>query len=156
MTEVKKKRSVFISGEIDPAFIAESIAKHRHKKEIGAHSLFLGQVREDLIDGKKVTAIDYTAYAEMAEEKFAEIREETFAKFPITCMHIYHSLGRVEAGGISLFVFTSSPRREAATEACRFVVEKIKGEVPVWGKEELEDGRGIWKENSKFEIRNKE
>ena len=54
----KKIKNVFIEGAISSQFIAESIAKHSAKKNIGAHSIFLGQVREDIIDGKTVQAIE--------------------------------------------------------------------------------------------------
>jgi molybdopterin synthase catalytic subunit len=62
-------------------------------------------------------------------------------------MHIYHSLGKVHAGEISLFVFTSSPHRKAAIVACEEIVERIKKEAPVWGKEIFEDETYVWKEN---------
>ena len=137
-----------VEGAISPAFIGESIAKHNSKKNIGAHSIFLGQVRNDIINDKKVKAIDYTSYHEMAEEKFHEIREEAFKKYSLTCMHIYHSIGKVNAGEISLFVFTSSIHRKDAINACEEIVEKIKKEVPVWGKEIFEDESSHWKINS--------
>jgi molybdopterin synthase catalytic subunit len=147
MTEHKPKK-VFVDGPINPDFIGFAIAKHSVKKEIGAHSIFLGQVRSDEIEGKNVVAIDYTAYNDMAEQKFHEIREDVFDKFPLTCMHIYHSLGRVKAGEISLFVFTSSVRRKDAIEACSYIVERIKSETPVWGKEIFDDESFVWKENN--------
>lgn len=127
--------------------MAESLRKHQDKLDIGAHSLFLGQVRADEIDHKKVAAIEYTAYEEMALEKMHAIREEIFKKFPLTCMHVHHSLGRVAAGEISLFVFTSSAHRKAAIDACTETVERIKVELPVWGKEIFEDETHHWKEN---------
>ncbi|MEO8086628.1 MAG: molybdenum cofactor biosynthesis protein MoaE [Bacteroidota bacterium] len=147
----EKKHSVFFEGEIPPSLIAESISKHSHKKDIGAHSLFLGQVRNDEINGKKVIAIDYSCYEEMANEVFLEIRETTFSKFDITCMHIYHSLGKVDAGKISLFVFTSSKHRKNAIDACNYVVEEIKSNVPVWGKEILDDESYNWKANTEIQ-----
>ena len=137
-----------VEGAISPAFIGESIAKHNSKKNIGAHSIFLGQVRNDIINDKKVKAIDYTSYLEMAEDKFHEIREDAFKKYSLTCMHIYHSIGKVNAGEISLFVFTSSVHRKDAIKACEEIVEKIKKEVPVWGKEIFEDESSQWKINS--------
>jgi len=143
----KKIKKVFVEGAISPAFVGDSIAKHSTKKDIGAHSIFLGQVRNDLIENKQVKAIDYTAYEEMAEEKMYEIREDAFEKFSLTCMHIYHSLGRVLAGEISLFVFTSSIHRKAAIDACTYIVNRIKEEVPVWGKEIFEDESFTWKQN---------
>jgi molybdopterin synthase catalytic subunit len=62
-------------------------------------------------------------------------------------MHIYHSLGLVKAGEICLFVFTSSKHRKAAIEACNELVERIKAELPIWGKEIFEDNSSQWKEN---------
>ncbi len=146
--EGKKKHKVFIEGPVSPAFIAESIAKHSSKTNIGAHSLFLGQVRNDKIGEREVVAIEYTTYQEMADEKFHEIREDAFKQFPLICMHIYHSLGLVKAGEISLFVFTSSVHRKDAIAACEVIVERIKKEVPVWGREILDNEDYQWKVNT--------
>ena len=144
----KKPKNVFKEGAITSEFIANSIAKHQTKTSIGAHNIFLGQVRADEIDGKVISAIEYTAYEEMANEKFHEIREATFDKFNLTCMHIYHSLGTVKAGEICLFVFVSSPRRKEVFKAIEYVVEEIKAKVPVFGKEIFEDQSHQWKVNS--------
>ena len=143
----KPRKKVFVDGPISPEKIATSIAHHQVKTNIGAHDIFLGQVRADKIDGKTVTAIDYSAYEEMAEEKFHEIREATFEKFDLTCMHIYHSRGIVKAGEICLFVFTSSKHRKMAMDACRYLVEEIKANVPIFGKEIFEDATHQWKVN---------
>lgn len=143
-----KKHNVFVNGPISPNFIADSIAKHSSKTTIGAHDIFLGQVRSDVIENKIVQSIEYTTYEEMAEEKFHEIREAAFDKFELTCMHIYHSIGNVKAGEICLFVFVSSKHRAQAFEACRYIVEEIKSHVPIWGKEIFEDETFVWKENN--------
>ena len=148
MSEKKKPKKVFQQGPISPEKIATSIANHQSKTNIGAHSIFLGQVRADEIDGKTVQAIDYSAYEEMAEKEFYNIREAAFEKFDLTCMHIYHSLGPVKAGEICLFVFTSSAHRKAATEACSYLVEEIKAKEPIFGKEVFEDETHQWKVNS--------
>lgn len=144
----KKPKSVFKQGAISSEFIGESIAKHQSKTSIGAHNIFLGQVRADLIDNKVVTAIDYTAYEDMANTKFHEIREAAFEKFELTCMHIYHSLGIVKAGEICLFVFVSSPRRKVVFKALEYIVEEIKAQAPVFGKEIFEDASYQWKANN--------
>lgn len=143
----KKKRTVFKEGAITPSFIADSIAAHSRKNNIGAHDIFLGQVRNDLIDNKIVVAIEYTAYQEMAEQKFYEIREAAFAKYNLVCLHIYHSIGVVKTGEICLFVFVSSVHRKEAFDACREIVEQVKLLVPIWGKEIFEDESSVWKEN---------
>ncbi|MCF8715294.1 molybdenum cofactor biosynthesis protein MoaE [Joostella atrarenae] len=145
---MKKKKNVFMEGAISPSFIADSIAKHQSKHSIGAHNIFLGQVRADEIDGNKVSAIEYTTYESMADEKLYEIREKAFEKFNLTCMHIYHSLGKVNAGEICLFVFVSSERRKEVYEATEAIVNMIKEEVPIFGKEIFEDETHQWKVNS--------
>ena len=144
---MKKIRNIFIEGPIDPTFVAESIAKHTIKTNIGGHSIFLGQIREDSINDKKVWSIEFTAYQEMALEKSHEIREEIITKYGLTCAHIYHSLGNINVGEICLFVFTSAPYRKEAIDACDEMVDRIKKEVPLWGKEILEDRSHTWKEN---------
>ena len=146
MTE-RKPKNVFIEGAITSEFIGESIAKHQSKTTIGAHNIFLGQVRADEVDGNLIKAIEYTAHLEMANAKFHEIREATFEKFNLTCMHIYHSLGEVKAGEICLFVFVSSPKRKEVFKALEYVVEEIKAKVPVFGKELFEDNSHQWKVN---------
>ena len=146
--EKKKVKNVFVSGPISPQFIGESIAKHQSKTTIGAHDIFLGQVRADVIDGKTVADIEYTAYEEMANKKFHEIREAAFEKFNLNCMHIYHSLGTVKAGELCLFVFVSSPHRKEVFDALQHIVEEIKVRVPIFGKELFEDESYQWKVNS--------
>ncbi len=84
----------------------------------------------------------------MAEEKFHEIRESIFSKYAITCMHVHHSLGVVKTGELCLFVFVSSKHRNDAFDACHELVERIKKEVPVFGKEIFEDETFIWKQNN--------
>ncbi|NNK82698.1 MAG: molybdenum cofactor biosynthesis protein MoaE [Flavobacteriaceae bacterium] len=143
-----KPKNVFREGAISSEFIANSITKHQIKTSIGAHNIFLGQVRSDKIDGKTIKAIEYTAYNEMANQKFHDIREATFEKFNLTCMHIYHSIGTVNVGEICLFVFVSSPRRKEVFKALEYVVEEIKAHVPVFGKELFDDNTHQWKVNS--------
>ena len=147
MLKIKK---MFVEGPVSPAFIAESIVKHAGKTEIGAHQIFLGQIRADEKEGKTVQSITFTAYEDMANELYTQYRETLFAKYPITCMHVYHSLGEIKTGEINLFVFVSSPHRHAAVSACAELVEWIKKEVPVWGKEMYDDGTTYnWKVNTK-------
>jgi len=143
----KKQKNIFVQGPISSSLIAEEIQKHRSKTNIGAHHIFLGQVRADSIEGKKVALIEYTCYEEMALEKMHEIREDIFSRYELVCAHVFHSLGMVTAGEISLFVFTSSVHRQQAMQACIEFVERIKKELPVWGKEVFEDQTHHWKVN---------
>ncbi|HRO40954.1 MAG TPA: molybdenum cofactor biosynthesis protein MoaE [Flavobacteriales bacterium] len=159
-----KKRDIFIYGPIDPAFVAESIAKHASRTDIGGHEIFLGQVRADelaaaqgsatsaLTTGNQqlatVQAIDYTAYRDMANEQMMPIREEAFARWPITCLHVYHSQGVIKAGELCFFVFASAAHRQAAREAVAYVTDEVKRRLPIFGKEIVADGSHQWKNNS--------
>lgn len=146
MKEIKI-RNIFVEGAIPPQKIADDIQHHAKQTSIGAHSIFLGQVRADEKEGANVVAIDYTAYESMALEKMASIRETLFSKYNLTCMHVYHSLGKVAVGEVCLFVFVSSVHRKAAISACEELVESIKNELPIWGKEMYHNQTTVWKEN---------
>ncbi len=143
-----KVKDIFLDGAIDPAFVGTSIAKHATRTDIGAHEIFLGQVRADEADGHRVAAIEYTAYREMALERMTVIREEAFGKWPeMTCLHVHHSLGIIKAGELCFMVFASAPHRSASREAVAWVVDRIKAELPIFGKELLESGGHLWKRN---------
>lgn len=146
--KLRKPKPIFKQGAISAESIGVSIANHQTKTEIGAHNIFMGQVRADEIEGKKVVAIEYTANEELANEAVFAIREKAFEKYELTCMHIYHSLGEVKVGEICLFIFVSSPRRNAANEACRYILEAIKKDAPIFGKEIFDDSTHQWKVNN--------
>jgi molybdopterin synthase catalytic subunit len=143
-----KLRDIFVEGAIPAAFIAESIAKHATRTDIGGHEIFLGQVRADVVEGNAVQAIEYTAYRDMANEQMTVIREEAFARWPqITCLHVHHSLGMIKAGELCFMVFASAPHRQQAREAVAFVTDEVKKRLPIFGKEIFAEGGHVWKEN---------
>ena len=142
-----KTKNIFIEGPITGSFIGEKIASHQSETAIGGHSIFLGQVRADTMQGKTIAAIEYSSYSEMALESMQSLREAIISKYALTCMHVYHSLGKIKAGEICFFVFTSAPHRKAAIDACAETVERFKAEMPVWGKEIFEDDSFQWKVN---------
>jgi molybdopterin synthase catalytic subunit len=144
---MSNKSKYLIQGAIEPTMIAESIAFHSKKKAIGAHQLFLGQVREDTIEGKAIVGIEFSAYTDMAEAEIARLREACIVKYKLTCAHVLHSIGEVKTGELCFWVFVSSPHRSAAFDACRDLVDQIKNEVPLFGKELFEDGSYRWKKN---------
>ncbi|PHQ30262.1 molybdenum cofactor biosynthesis protein MoaE [Leeuwenhoekiella nanhaiensis] len=141
-------KKVFIEGPISSTFIGDAIAKHQSKTSIGAHNIFLGQVRADEMEGKSVAAIEYTCYEELANEKLHEIREEAFQKFDLICMHIYHSLGTIKTGEVCFFVFVSAKRRKEVYSATEWIVNQVKDRTPIFGKEIFEDQSHQWKVNS--------
>ncbi|MCL1934498.1 MAG: molybdenum cofactor biosynthesis protein MoaE [Candidatus Azobacteroides sp.] len=143
----ERQKNFFIEGAISEIYIAEILQKYRTETKAGGHSIFLGQVRADEKDGQEVQAIEFTAYQEPAIKKMAQIREEIIAKYKLIGLHVYHSLGIVQKGEICLFAFTCAQHRKPAMEACSELVERLKKELPVWGKEICNDGSHHWKEN---------
>lgn len=137
-----------IDSAVSSEIITACISELGSERCAGAHSIFLGQVRSDKIDGKSVIEIDYSAYIELAYETLDRIAEETIATYHLKSLYVYHSLGKVKAGQVSLFVLSSSEHRKEAIDSCACVVDRIKSEVPIWGKEILEDNSFVWKESS--------
>jgi molybdopterin synthase catalytic subunit len=140
--------NIFVAGPISPAYITEVIAAFAARTELGAHSIFLGQVRDDEKEEGRVAVIDYTTYEEMAREKAAEMVAEIMHQFSLSQIHLRHSVGLVPAGGISLFVLAASKHRQSAIAACAALVERLKKELPVWGQEITDQHQANWKENT--------
>jgi molybdopterin synthase catalytic subunit len=144
----KKINTLFIEGPISGEFIARIIHQHTQHTGNGAHSIFLGQVRADEVNDSRVAAIEYTAHAEMAIEKLNEIQSDLVERYRLTGLNIYHSTGKVRAGEICFFVLAVSAHRAEAIAACNEAVERVKSEMPVWGKLILENATVQWKVNN--------
>jgi molybdopterin synthase catalytic subunit len=151
MTQINVEHKFLIKGPINVNMVSDLIVKHQTKHELGTHSLFLGQVRadeiilkEDTEKGSRVKSIVYSAYEEMAEKEIFNIKEDTIKKYSLNCLHIYHSIGEVKTGEISLLVMASSSHRENCFDSLRYVVNEIKNKVPIWKKEIFEDGSHRW------------
>jgi molybdopterin synthase catalytic subunit len=110
--------------------------------EAGAVATFIGTTRNHN-EGRKVLALDYEAYPEMAEKQLARLGQEASQKWPICRMAIVHRLGPVQITEPSVIIAVSAAHREAAFAACRFAIEEIKKTVPIWKKEVYEGGE-IW------------
>jgi molybdopterin synthase catalytic subunit len=105
----------------------------------GAVCLFVGVVRNES-RGRPVVRLEYEAYEEMALPLMEEIAAETRRRFPVTDVRLVHRLGRLEIGEASVAVAVSSPHRAEAFAACRFAIDALKAEVPIWKKELYADG----------------
>jgi molybdopterin synthase catalytic subunit len=137
-----------IEGAISPGLISEEIKRVGQRKDFGAHSIFLGQVRNDISEGRAVLQIDYSAYEEMVSSVAEKIKKTIMQEFQdILEIVIIHSTGTVRTGEISMFVLVSSGHRAAAISACQKTVELIKEKLPVWKKEIYEDGSSKWQQN---------
>lgn len=133
-------------GPVSQKIITLLIEKMGGKTDSGGHTIFLGQVRADVIDGLKVKSIEYSAYIELVNVEAEKIKKTIFSEFAdVNSIEIVHSTGIVYAGEISLLVFVSAGHRHQAMQACSKTVELIKVNLPVWKKEIFEDDSHKWK-----------
>jgi molybdopterin synthase catalytic subunit len=134
------------AGPISQELIAQFIEKLSGETDSGGHSVFIGQVRADEISGKRVKAIEYSAYNEMVNAEAEKIKKRILSEFSdVKSVDIIHSTGIVKAGEISLLVFVSAGHRHQAIQACSKSVELIKENLPVWKREIFEDDSHKWK-----------
>src|SRR6266498_2349226 len=110
--------------------------------EAGAIATFIGTTRNNN-EGRKVIALDYEAYPEMAEKELTRLGEEARRKWQVCRMAIVHRVGPVQITEPSVMIAVSAAHREAAFAACRFAIEEIKKTVPIWKKEVYEGGE-VW------------
>ena len=114
----------------------------------GAVASFCGVVR-DSHHGKIVTRLVYSAYREMAEALLLRLaddaREIHGADLDVVCIH---GVGAMEPGQVSLVIHVGSAHRDAAFDACRWLLTRIKQDLPVWKHEHYADGSVAWLEGS--------
>jgi molybdopterin synthase catalytic subunit len=110
--------------------------------EAGAIATFIGTTRNNN-EGRRVIALDYDAYPEMAEKELQRIGADAKSKWPLCRMAIVHRIGPVQITQASVMIAVSSAHRDAAFAACRFAIEEIKKTVPIW-KKELYEGGELW------------
>ena len=108
----------------------------------GGVVVFLGTVR-DASRGKRVTHLEYEAYAEMAEAKMREIATALERKHAPCRVVLHHRIGDLAIGEIAVIVVAGAPHRDAAFKAAREAIDELKTVVPIWKKEYSEDG-AVW------------
>ena len=119
-----------------------SVLQAVEEPSCGAVNLFLGTVR-DHSKGKTVLKLHYEAYAPMALQQMEAIGELAQRKFGVTSVAVVHRLGTLMVGDVSVAVAVASPHRGEAFRACRFVINRIKQDVPIW-KKEFTEKRAAW------------
>jgi len=123
--------------DFDPGAEIEKLTAGRH--EIGGVVSFIGLVR-DMAGGAKIGAMTLEHYPGMTEKQLAAIEAEANARWPLSASLIIHRYGRLEPGDRIVLVITASPHREAAFEACHFLIDWLKTKAPFWKLEDTERG----------------
>jgi molybdopterin synthase catalytic subunit len=110
--------------------------------ERGGIACFLGTVRNHH-HGRDVLRLEYSAYAPMVEAECARIVAEAESRWDVA-IALRHRLGQLEIGEVAVAVVAASAHREEAFVACRYVIEELKGRVPIWKREFYADGSVEW------------
>jgi molybdopterin synthase catalytic subunit len=118
---------------------AEIARLSQGKHEIGGVVSFVGLVR-DMAGGKQIGAMTLEHYPGMTEKQLAEIEAEANRRWPLAASLIVHRYGRLEPGAQIVLVVTASAHREAAFEACHFLIDWLKTKAPFWKLEDTDKG----------------
>ncbi len=103
---------------------------------------FVGAVRNQHA-GRSVVRLEYSAYGPMADAEFEKIVAEAETRWPAR-VAAQHRIGTLEVGDVAVVVVAAAAHRDAAFEACRYVIEEIKRRVPIWKREHYADGTAGW------------
>ncbi|AZC16483.1 MULTISPECIES: molybdopterin synthase catalytic subunit MoaE [Pseudomonas] len=118
---------------------AELNAMHAANVGVGAVVGFVGYVR-DFNDGQDVHGMFLEHYPGMTEKALAKIAEEAGQRWPLLKLEILHRIGALAPGEPIVFVAAASAHRQAAFDACAFVMDYLKTRAPFWKKEQTADG----------------
>lgn len=124
---------------IDVAAVLDRVQSTR----AGAVVLFLGTAREFTGD-RQTQSLEYECYREMAETELAKLEVQALRQWPLVACALVHRIGSVPLGEASVAVAVSSPHREAAFAAGKWLIDTLKQVVPIWKKEHWTDGTGEW------------
>ena len=123
--------------DFDVGAETERLTRGRH--DIGGVVTFIGLVR-DLAGGAKIGAMTLEHYPGMTEKQLAEIEAEANRRWTLGASLIIHRYGRLEPGDRIVLVATASPHRDAAFEACHFLIDWLKTKAPFWKLEDTDKG----------------
>jgi molybdopterin synthase catalytic subunit len=110
--------------------------------ETGGIDVFIGTVR-NATKGKAVVRLEFEAYDKMAIAEMEKITQQALAKWPIQRILIHHRTGVLQIGEIPVVIAVAAAHRDAAFEACRYIIDTLKQTVPIWKKEIFDDGE-VW------------
>jgi molybdopterin synthase catalytic subunit len=108
----------------------------------GGIDVFIGTVR-DSTKGKNVMRLEFETYKSMAIKEMEKIADQAYQQWPVQKILIHHRVGVLQIGEIPVIIAVSAAHRDAAFEACRFLIDTLKQTVPIWKREIFEDGE-VW------------
>ncbi|HEV3232505.1 MAG TPA: molybdenum cofactor biosynthesis protein MoaE [Candidatus Dormibacteraeota bacterium] len=105
----------------------------------GGYAAYVGVVRDNQ-DGRAVLWLEYEAHEPMAERQIEALIARAQSRWPLGEVRILHRLGRLAIGEPAVAIAVAAPHRDAALEACRWLIDTLKSEVPIFKKERHADG----------------
>lgn len=117
----------------------DEILRSVKSPEAGAIDIFIGTTRNHS-NGREVLFLEYEAYEPMALKLMEGIIAEAHQRWSVDRIAIVHRVGKVEIGEASVVIAVSAAHRQEAFEACRYTIDSLKRDVPIWKKEVFSDG----------------
>ena len=108
----------------------------------GGIAVFIGTVRNST-KGKTVLKLEFEAYKSMAINEMKRIAKQAIDQLPVEKVLIHHRTGTLQVSEVPVIIAVSAAHRDAAFDACRFIIDTLKKTVPIWKKEFFEDGE-VW------------
>ncbi|MHB1922099.1 MAG: molybdenum cofactor biosynthesis protein MoaE [Chitinophagaceae bacterium] len=133
--EVAQHQIQITSQAISPGICLDWV----NSPENGGINVFIGTVRNRTRD-KPVIGLEFEAYEPMALMEMEKIALAAIRQWPVQKVLIHHRTGWLIPGEIAVVIAVGAAHREAAFEACRYIIETLKQRVPIWKKEVFEDG----------------
>lgn len=129
--------------------IRTTAVDHVYASAAGGIATFLGTTRDETTaEGKRLVALDYEAYPEMATKQMHALVAEARTRWPIVRCVMLHRVGRVNVAEPSVLIAVATPHRGEAFEACRWLIDELKKSVSIWKKEVWDDGATTWVEGA--------
>lgn len=116
--------------------------------EDGAVTVFDGIVRNNT-KGRRTMYLDYSAYEAMALEQMHALAAEAVKRFSVRDVAVVHRLGRLHVGETSVLIAVASAHRGVTFDACRWLIDTLKQQVPIWKQEVFVDG-AVWAPGEAF------
>jgi molybdopterin synthase catalytic subunit len=133
---------------LDTSLPTAQVMEKMKAGEDGAVCVFDGIVRNHT-RGRQTLYLDYEAYREMALGQMQGLATEAIARFGVRDVAMLHRLGRLEVGETSVLIVVASAHRGQAFDACRWLIDQLKKQVPIWKKETFLDG-AVWAQGEPF------
>jgi molybdopterin synthase catalytic subunit len=133
-------------GALPRDLVSEKSAEFSTDAQVGGVASFQGIVRADQIAGGVVKAIEFSTHRSLAEKAMYQVCETAAAS--VRRVFLAHALGRVLVGEIAVVIVVGAVHRREAFAACQEILEQLKDEVPIFGKETTAGEEYRWKENS--------